>query len=65
MAIAILGVGIWLLTLFQVLVGLRVFKLGRRHRTVHKWVGLAILGLGPVHGLLAWSFFLGLPFVAK
>jgi hypothetical protein len=62
MLIAVFGVVIWLLIVFQTLVGMRVFKLGRRQRPVHKWIGFAIVALALVHGLAASSLFLGFPF---
>jgi len=60
--IASFGFSIWLLTIFQVLLGLRVVKIGRKQYTVHKWIGLTIVTLAPIHGLAASVFFLGFPF---
>lgn len=40
------------LVLFQVLAGVRIIKLGRKNRVVHKWVGIGILGVAVLHGLL-------------
>jgi hypothetical protein len=62
MYIAIFGVVIWFILLFQVLLGMRVIKLGKRHRVVHKWTAFVILALAPIHGLLASAYFLGWPF---
>ena len=62
MLIAVFGLLIWFLIVFQILLGLRVVKIGRRQRPVHKWIGLAIVVLAPIHGLAASVFFLGLPF---
>jgi len=59
-AMMIGGVALFTLVLFQVLVGLRVIKLGRRHRAVHKWNGIAILGVATVHGILGLTYGLGL-----
>ena len=53
------GVTLLALTLFQVLLGLRVFKLGKRHRIVHRWAAFAILGVAAVHGLLGVLFVTG------
>ena len=46
------GVILFALLLFQVLAGLRIIKLGRKNRAIHKWVGIAILGVAALHGLL-------------
>ena len=62
MLIAVFGLLVWLLIVFQTLLGLRVFKLGRRHRPVHKWIAFAIVALAFLHGLAASAFFLGIPF---
>ena len=62
MLIAIVGFLIWSLTIFQVLLGLRFIKIGRKQYTVHKWIGLTIVTLAPIHGLAASVFFLGFPF---
>ena len=61
MLIAVFGLLIWLLTIFQTLLGMRVVKIGKRQRLVHKWIGFAIVGLAPLHGLAATIFFLGWP----
>ena len=38
------GAVLLVLTLFQVLAGMRVIKLGKKHRVVHRWTAFAILG---------------------
>ena len=53
------GATLLALTLFQVLLGLRVFKFGKRHRVVHRWVAFSILGVAAVHGLLGALFVTG------
>jgi hypothetical protein len=53
------GLALFLLTVFQVLMGLRVFKFGKRHRIVHRWVAYAILAIAAVHGLLGVLFVTG------
>ncbi len=58
----IFGVVIWLTVCFQVSLGLRWIKLGRKHFTIHKWIGISIAIAGPLHGLMATSVFLGWPF---
>ena len=62
MLIAVFGLLLWLVTIFQVLLGLRVVKIGRKQFTVHKWIGLTIVVLAPIHGLAASVVFLGFPF---
>jgi hypothetical protein len=53
------GAILLLLTVFQVLVGLRKIKFGRRHRAIHKWTGFAILAIAAVHGLMGIAFAMG------
>jgi len=53
------GAILFALTLFQVLLGMRVIKLGKRHRIVHRWAAFAILGIAAVHGLLGVLFVTG------
>ena len=48
------------LTAFEVLLGMRVIKLGKQHRIVHRWTAFAILGIAAVHGLLGVMFVTGL-----
>jgi hypothetical protein len=54
------GIVVFALLLFQVLAGLRIIKLGRKNRVVHKWTGIAVLGIAAAHGLLGIVFGLGL-----
>jgi hypothetical protein len=54
-----MGLTLLLMTVFQVLVGLRKIKLGRNRLVIHKWTGFAILGIAAVHGLLGATFALG------
>ncbi len=55
------GLVTFTLVLFQVLAGLRIIKLGKRHRVVHKWTAMAILALAEVHGLIGVVYVLGVP----
>ena len=55
----VLGAVLLVLTVFQVLAGLRIIKLGKVHRVVHKWNAYAILGIAAVHGLLGILFVTG------
>jgi hypothetical protein len=57
---AVGGVVLFALLLFQVLAGLRIIKLGRKNRAVHKWTGMAILGIAAVHGLMGLVLGFGL-----
>ena len=57
--VLVLGVALLLLTVFQVLAGMRKIKLGRNRMKIHKWTGFAILAIGVVHGLLGATFALG------
>ncbi len=54
-----IGVILLALTIFEVLLGLRVVKLGKKHRVVHRWTAFAILGLAAVHGLLGVLYVTG------
>ena len=42
-----IGALIWLTICFQVSLGLRWIKLGRKHFTIHKWIGIIARGAGP------------------
>ena len=55
-------IGLVLITLIsvEVLLGFRVLKLGRKRIVYHRWVGIAILVVGVVHGILGLVFGLGL-----
>jgi hypothetical protein len=39
---------------------LRIIKLGRKNRTVHKWTGIAVLGVAVFHGFLGVVLTFGL-----
>ena len=53
------GALLFLLASFQVLAGLRVIKLGKAHRKVHKWTAYVIIAGAVVHGVLAILFVTG------
>ncbi|NTU71503.1 MAG: hypothetical protein HGB10_06755 [Coriobacteriia bacterium] len=57
--LAIGGGALFAVVLFQVLLGARVIKLGKRHRVVHKWAAYLILALASIHGLLGVLFVTG------
>ena len=44
---------------FQLLVGLRIVKFGRKTFKMHKWVGVGLVVLAAVHGLLGAALVLG------
>jgi hypothetical protein len=57
------GVILLVLTVLEVLIGLRKIKFGRKTFVYHRYIGLAILGIGAVHGLsgvvmlMGWRLF--------
>jgi len=54
------GLTVFSLLLFQLLVGLRIIKFGRKTFKMHKWVGVGLVVLAAVHGLLGATLVLGL-----
>lgn len=54
-----LGLPLYALIVFEILVGLRKIKLGRRTFVYHKYIAYAILGIGAVHGALGILFLAG------
>ena len=54
------GISVFLLLVFQMLVGLRVIKFkGRTHSKVHKWGAWLTVAVAGVHGFLAATIFYG------
>ena len=53
------GLTLFGLLVFQLLVGLRIVKFGRRTFKAHKWVGVGLVVLAAVHGLLGAALVLG------
>ena len=53
------GITLFVLIAFEVIVGLRWIKLGRRRTVVHKWVAIGILGVAALHGLAGTLFVTG------
>jgi hypothetical protein len=53
------GVTLFVLTVFQVLVGMRKIKLGRKTMVYHRWIAWVILGGAVVHGTLGALFAMG------
>lgn len=54
------GSTLLVLTVVQVLIGLRKLKLGPKSFVYHKWIGLTILFLGMAHGFSAVLYVTGL-----
>jgi heme A synthase len=54
-----LGILLLVLLVFQILVGMRKIKFGRKTFVYHRWVAFTILGLAVVHGLLGMLFAYG------
>lgn len=52
------GLTLFTLLAFQLIVGLRWIKLGKNHLKIHKWTGIAMLGLAVFHGGFAIYTFL-------
>lgn len=46
------GVSLWLLIIFNLTVGMRWLKFSGAF-TWHKWVGISLVVLGPIHGFIA------------
>jgi len=55
----VLGLTLFALIVFQILVGLRKIKFGRRTWTYHKYIAYVIVGIAVVHGLLGILFVYG------
>jgi hypothetical protein len=57
------GVTLLVLTVLEILIGLRKIKLGRKTFVYHRYIAYAILGIGAVHGLsgvlllMGWRLF--------
>ncbi|MBI5232381.1 MAG: hypothetical protein HY876_09490 [Coriobacteriales bacterium] len=59
--VILMGVLLFALLAFQMLVGLRKIRFkGRTHQKVHRWTAWAILGVAVVHGLTAATVYFGL-----
>jgi hypothetical protein len=55
----VLGMLLFALLLVQVLIGLRVIKLGKTHRVWHRRLAFTILALAALHGLAAMALYFG------
>ena len=53
------GAMLFALAAFEVLLGMRVIKLGKKHRIVHRWTAFTILGVAAIHGVLGVLFVTG------
>ena len=54
-----LGVLLFALLSIQVLIGLRVIKLGKSHRVWHRRLAFTILALAALHGLAGMALYFG------
>jgi len=54
-----LGILLLVLLAFQILVGMRKIKFGRKTFVYHRWVAFTILGIAIVHGFLGVLFSYG------
>ena len=54
-----LGILLLVLLVFQILVGMRKIKFGRKTFVYHRWVAFTILGIAIVHGFLGVLFAYG------
>lgn len=57
--VAIGGLVLFGLLVFQLLVGLRVVKFGSKTFKVHKWLGVGLVVFAAFHGLLGATLVLG------
>ena len=55
----VLGLTLFTLIVFQVLVGLRKIKIGRRTFVYHKYIAYVIVAVAMVHGFLGMLFVYG------
>jgi hypothetical protein len=55
----VLGVLLFILLLVQVLIGLRVIKLGKAHRVWHRRLAFAILAFAALHGVAGMALYFG------
>ena len=55
----VFGIVIFALLVAQMLIGLRVIKLGKVHRVWHRRLAFAILGLAALHGLAGMALYFG------
>lgn len=54
------GATVFTLLVFQVLLGLRIIKLGKHHYKIHRWVAYTILGVAVIHASAAITMLFGL-----
>ena len=58
--VVVAGLVLFSLLVFQLLVGPRVIKFGRKTSTVHRWFGFGIVAFALFHGVLGMALALGL-----
>jgi hypothetical protein len=57
--LVVLGLLTYVVLAAQMLVGLRIIKLGKQHRVWHRRLAFTILGLATLHGLAGIAFYFG------
>ena len=57
--LVVLGIITYAILVVQILVGLRVIKLGKVHRVWHRRLAWAILAVATLHGLGGIAFYFG------
>jgi hypothetical protein len=57
--LVVLGLLTYTVLALQLLVGLRIIKLGKRHRVWHRRLAFTILALATIHGLAGIAFYFG------
>ena len=55
----VMGLALLAMLVFQILVGMRKIKFGRKTFVYHRWVAFTILGIALVHGFLGMLFVYG------
>jgi hypothetical protein len=55
--VILIGLTLFALLVFEVLVGLRIVKFGRKTNVYHRYIAYTILGIAVVHGFLALTLF--------
>jgi hypothetical protein len=51
--VAVAGIVVFLLLVFEALVGLKIIKFGRTQWKTHKWIAFTVIALALIHGIYA------------
>ena len=57
--LVVLGLLTYTVLAVEILIGLRIIKLGRSHRVWHRRLAFAVLGLATLHGFAGMAFYFG------